>query len=318
LPGVRTAALSNSLPPDLTQFSDDFEIEGRPIDPRQIPLIAYVITVSPDYFAAFAISRQRGRTFTTADREGSPPVVLLSETAARQFFPNEDPIGKRINLRDQGSPVWLQILGVVSDVKYNGLANEARPAIYLPLAQMQSSEVALILKTEPADAASLTTAVREMLKSVDKDIPIIQQFSLEQRLAAATAQPRFRTTLITLFAALALVLACVGIYGVISYSVTQRTHEIGIRVALGAQTRDVLRLVLRQGLMLTLMGVGCGLIAALVLTRWMEELLFRVSANDPFTFAGIALLLVVLSLFACWVPARRATRVDPVIALRSE
>ncbi|MGH9837940.1 MAG: ABC transporter permease [Blastocatellia bacterium] len=318
LPGVRAAALSNSLPPDLTEQSDDFAIEGRPVGAQQTPLIAYMINVSPDYFSTLGIMLRRGRAFTTADAANTGLVALLSERAARQFFPNEDPLGKRINMNDQGPPTWVQIVGVVGDVKYNGLTEAAQPAIYQPLAQAQSSGIALILKTETADAASLTAAVREMLKSVDKDVPLLQQFSIAQRLAFATAQPRFRTTLIALFAALALMLACLGIYGVISYSVAERTHEIGIRVALGAQARDVLRLVLQQGLTLTLVGVGCGLLAALALTRFMQKLLFGVSATDPLTFVMTALVLVAIALLACWLPARRATKVDPMIALRCE
>jgi putative ABC transport system permease protein len=318
LPGVRAAALSNSLPPDLTEYSDDFTIEGRPVGVQQIPPIAYMVHVSPDYFHTLGIALRRGRAFTTADTANTGLVALLSETAARQFFPNEDPLGKRINMNDQGPPNWVQIVGVVSDVKYTGLTSEAQPAIYQPLAQAQSSGIALILKTETADPASLTAAMREMLKSMDNDLQLIQKFSIEQRLALATAQPRFRTTLIALFAALALILACVGIYGVISYSVAQRTHEIGIRVAFGAQARDVLKLVLQQGLKLTLVGVGCGLLAALALTRFMQNLLFGVSATDPLTFTVIALLLITVALLACWIPARRATKVDPLMAIRHE
>jgi putative ABC transport system permease protein len=318
LPGVRSVALSNSLPPDITEFSDDFFIEGRPLDPQQIPPIATMIRVSPDYFGTLGIGVSRGRAFTNSDTANSLLVALVSETAARRFFPNEDPVGKRINLNDQGSPTWIQIVGVVKDVKYNGLSDETQPALYQPLQQAQSSGVSLVLKTETADATSLTTAVRDMLKSVDQDLPQIPQFSMQQRLALATAQPRFRTTLIALFAALALLLACIGIYGVISYTVTQRSHEIGIRMALGAQTRDVLRLVLQQGLTLTLAGVGCGVLASLALTRWLQKLLFNVTPTDPLTFASVALLLTLIALLACWLPARRATKVDPLIALRCE
>ena len=318
LPGVRAAALSNSLPPDITEESDDFAIEGRPPAPQQLPPIAYMIRVSPDYFSAFGIALSRGRAFTTADTANTELVALISETAMRRFFPNEDPIGKRINMNDQGPPTWVQIVGVVKDVKYNGLADETQPALYQPLQQAPSSGIGLILKTELADPTSLTPALREMLKTVDKDLPLLPQFSLEQRLASATAQPRFRTTLIALFAALALLLACTGIYGVISYGVTQRSHEFGIRLALGAQPRDVLRLVLQQGLTLTLAGVGGGVLASLALTRWMQKLLFNVTPTDPLTFAGVAWLLTLIALLAALVPARRATKIDPMIALRSE
>jgi putative ABC transport system permease protein len=277
-----------------------------------------MIRVSPDYFSAFGIALSRGRAFTTADTANTELVAVVSETAARRFFQHEDPLGKRINLNDQGPPTWVQIVGVVKDVKYNGLTDETQPAIYQPLAQAQSSGIALVLKTETANTTGLTAAVREMLKSVDKDLPLIPQFSMQQRLALAMAQPRFRTTLIALFAALALLLACVGIYGVTSYAVTQRSHEFGIRVALGAQSRDVMRLVLRQGLTLTLAGVGGGLLASLALTRLMRKLLFGVSATDPLTFIAVTLLLIVVALVACWIPARRATKVDPLIAIKYE
>jgi putative ABC transport system permease protein len=318
LPGVRAAALSNSLPPDITEFSDDFTIEGRPLAPQSTPPIAYMIRVSPDYFSAFGIALSRGRVFTTADTANTELVAVISETAARRFFQHEDPLGKRINLNDQGPPTWVQIVGVVKDVKYNGLTDETQPAIYQPLAQAQSSGIALVLKTETANTTGLTAAVREMLKSVDKDLPLIPQLSMQQRLASAMAQPRFRTTLIALFAALALLLACIGIYGVTSYAVTQRSHEFGIRLALGAQPGDVLRLVLRQGLILTLAGVACSVLASLALTRWLHKLLFNVSPTDPLIFAGVALLLTLVALVACWLPARRATKVDPMIALRCE
>jgi putative ABC transport system permease protein len=207
---------------------------------------------------------------------------------------------------------------VVGDVKYNGLAAEIQPAFYQPLAQAQSSSVALILKTDVADPLSLTAAARGLVNSVDSELPFAYVGTMEQLLAMATSQLRFRATLMALFATLAVVLACVGVYGVISYSVANRTHEIGLRLALGAQARDVLRLVLRQGLTLTLAGVGCGLVASLALTRLMKTMLFNVSATDPLTFIVISFSLIAVALVACWIPARRATKVDPMVALRCE
>jgi putative ABC transport system permease protein len=318
LPGVRAAALSNSLPPDSTEFSDVFRIEGRPAIPGQVPPIAYVIRVTPDYFRALGVALRRGRFFTAADTSEAPRVVLINETLRRRFFPNEDPIGKRLNTGNDRQPMWNEIVGVVGDVKYNGLADEIQPAYYQPLAQAPSSAISIILKTETADPLSLTAAARDVVKSVDNELPLAYVSTMEQRLALAAAQPRFRATLIALFAALALVLACVGVYGVISYSVANRTPEIGVRVALGAQSRDVLRLVLRQGMALTLAGVGCGLLASLALTRLMRKLLFGVSATDPLTFIVISLLLIAVALAACWIPAQRATKVDPIVALRCE
>ncbi|MBO0858830.1 MAG: ABC transporter permease [Chloracidobacterium sp.] len=318
LPGVRSAALGNSLPPDNWESSDIFRIEGRPDLPGQIPPIAIVIRVSPDYFSALGVALRGGRFFTEADTAEAPRVVLINETLRRRFFPGEDPIGKRLNTGNVQQPVWNEIVGVVGDVKYNGLAAEIQPAFYQPLAQAQSSLVALVLKTDVADPLSLTAAARGVVNSVDSELPFAYVGSMEQLLAQATAQPRFRATLIALLAALALVLSCVGVYGVISYSVANRTHEIGLRMALGAQSRDVLRLVLRQGLTLTLAGVASGLIASLALTRLMPKLLFKVSATDPLTFIVISLLLIAVALVACWIPARRATKVDPMAALRAE
>jgi len=277
-----------------------------------------VIRVSPDYFRALGVALRSGRFFTAADTAEAPRVALINETLRRRFFPNEDPIGKRLNTGSDQRPIWNEIVGVVGDVKYNGLADEIQPAYYQPLAQAQSSAISIVLKTEAADPLSLTTAARDVVKSVDSELPLAYVGTMEQRLALATAQPRFRATLIAFFAALAVVLACVGVYGVISYLVANRTHEIGIRVALGAQSRDVLRLVLRQGLKLTLAGVGCGLLASLILTRLMRKLLFGVSATDPLTFVVISLLLIAVALVACWIPARRTTKVDPMVALRYE
>jgi predicted permease len=318
LPGVRAAAVSNSLPPASFEYSDIFHIEGRPYTPNQPPFVAYVIKTSPDYPRTLGIALRSGRLFTASDNADAPPVMLVNEAFHRLFLPGENPVGKRIHVGPGPQQVWREIVGVVGNVKYNGLADEAQPAFYQPLAQSPSGWIFLSLKTDTADPLSLAPAVRNVVKSVDNEVPLAQVSTLEQRMRTATAQLRFRTMLIALFAALALLLACIGIYGVISYSVSQRTHEIGIRLALGAQPRDLLRLIAQQGLTLTLIGVGCGLLASLALTRLMQKLLFEVSATDPLTFASVALLLTVVALLACWIPARRATKVDPLIALRSE
>jgi len=318
LPGVRAAALSNSLPPDSTEFADAFQIEGRPYAPNQPPQVAYVIKTSPDYCRTLGIALRGGRQFTAADNSAAPLVAIINETFQRRFFPAEDPVGKRISHGPGQQRVWREIVGVVGDVKYNSLADETQPAFYMPLAQSQSGGIFLSLKTDTADPLSLAPAVRNVVKSVDNEAPLAQISTLEQRLAGARAQLRFRATLIALFAALALVLACIGIYGVISYSVAQRTHEIGVRLALGAQSRDVLRLVAQQGLTLTLAGVGCGLIASLTLTRLMQQLLFEVKPTDPLIFASTAILLAGVAMLACYLPARRATKIDPLVALRRE
>jgi putative ABC transport system permease protein len=318
LPGVRTAAVSNSLPPDNTEESDDFTIEGRTNLPNQPSPIAYVIRVSQDYFRAVGIPLRRGRYFNAADSGDAPLVAIINETMARQFFPNEDPIGKRINTADEGQPAWRQIIGVVGDAKYNGLAEETQPAMYQPSLQATSYNVFLSVKTEAADPLGLVSAVRNEIESLDPDLPVARVRTLEQHFATAVAQPRFGATLVAIFAALALILASVGVYGVISYSVTQRTHEIGVRVALGARSLDVLSLVVRQGMTLTVIGLGVGLGASFALTRLIKTLLFGVSATDPLTFIVISVLLTFVALLACFVPARRAAKVDPMIALRCE
>ena len=318
LPGVRAAALSNSLPPYSTEFSDDFRIESRPVTSGQIPPIAYVIRVSPDYFRSLDITLQRGRFFTDADIKNSPRVTIINATLQRRFFPNEDAIGKRINTGNDQQPIWNEIVGVVGDVKYNGMADEVQPAFYQPLAQAQSSSINLILKTDTADPLVLTPPLRNLVKSIDNELPVGMVESMDQRVALDTAHPRFRATLISIFAVLALVLACIGVYGVISYSVANRTHEIGIRMALGAGSFNVLKLVIGQGMKLSIAGILIGLIAAFGLTRLMHKLLFEVSASDPSTFMTVAMILSAVALLACYIPARRATKVDPLTALHDE
>jgi putative ABC transport system permease protein len=317
LPGVQAAAITNSLPPDETDFSSGFTVEGRTTSP-DLPQIAYFNRVSPDYFSVLSIPVRAGRSFNSADLPGTTRVVLINDTLRRRFFVGEDPIGKRLNLNSEGEPDWTQIVGVVGDVKYNGMADEVQPAIYQPLAQEPTWGGALVIKSDLADPLSLTAAVRNEIRKLDPDLPVTQVATMEQRLSTAVAQPRFRTTLIALFAIVALILACVGIYGVISYSVTQRTHEIGIRMALGAQTGDVLRLVIKQAITLSVIGVTLGLAASFALTSLMSTLLFGVKPTDPPTFVATAVLLGTTALVASYLPARRATKVDPLVALRYE
>jgi predicted permease len=317
LPGVQVAALTNSLPPDETEFSSDFTIEGKTLV-KDVPQIAYFNLVSTEYFHALGIPLRAGRTFTSSDSSDSPRVILINETLRRRFFSGEDPIGKRLNLSSTGKPDWTQIVGVVGDAKYNGMADDVQPAIYQPIQQAPIWGFALILKTNVADPLSLTTAVRNEVSKLDPGLPVTKVSTMEQRVATAMAPPRFRTTLIALFAVVALVLACVGIYGVISYSVTQRTHEIGIRIALGAQRRNVLQLILGQGALLAVIGVMLGLGSAFALTRLMAGLLFGVTPTDPLTFICVPLGLMAVALLASYLPARRATKVDPLVALRYE
>jgi putative ABC transport system permease protein len=317
LPGVRSAALSNSLPPDETEFSSDFYLEGQTAGSIKQPQIAYFHRVSPDYFSALGIPLRGGRLFANSDSESSPRVVLINETLRRRFFGATDPVGKRINL-SIGDPDWTEVVGVVGDVKYNGMADEVQPALYQPITQEQTWSIFLILKSDLADPRSLTAAVRGEISKLDRDLPITNVNTMDQRVSIAMAQPRFRTILIALFAAVALVLACVGIYGVISYSVSQRTHEIGIRMALGARGINVLTMVIRQAIGLAAIGVTIGLLASLGLTSFIRGLLFGVAATDPLTYAVTALVLSATALVAAYLPARRAAKVDPLVALRHE
>jgi putative ABC transport system permease protein len=318
LPGVRAAGISTSLPPDLTDYSSNFTIEGNPPPAKDEPRIAYFIGVSSDYFKALNIQLHGGRFIDTNDIAGRPNVVLINETLRRTFFGPINPISKRLNLSTEKEPQWYEIVGVVADVKYNGLAEDVQPAIYLSTAQVPTWRAALIVKTDLSDPLSLTSAIRREVQQLDPQLPIAEIATMDQKLSAAMSQPRFRTSLVALFALNALLLACVGIYGVISYSVAQRTHEIGIRMALGAQKQNVLYMIIKQGLTLTIIGVGLGVTASYFLTRLMSSLLFGVAPTDLVTFVFGACLLVATALLGTYLPARRATRVDPLVALRYE
>jgi putative ABC transport system permease protein len=316
LPGVASAAAMNIVPLSGDGRQSSFTVEGRPVPPGQEP-DGEVTTVTPDYFRTMAIPLRSGRVFTEQDGKDTPPVVIISETLARRNFPGEDPIGKRLVLDDEKPP--SEIIGIVGDVRHEGLEKESYPGYYLSYYQAPERQVNLVVRAvAPADPSALQMAVRNMIKQIDKDQLIWEMKTMEQMRAESVARRRFNMLLLGIFASLALVLAAVGIYGVMSYSVTQRTHEIGIRIALGAQTRDVIRMVVSQGMTLALIGVGIGLLAAFVVTRIMTSLLFGVSPTDAMTFGAVAVGLSVIALVACLIPARRATRVDPMVALRYE
>ena len=318
VPGVRTAAISTSLPPDITDYSSDFTIEGSAPRSTDEPRIAYFIRVSPDYFKAFNIQLRAGRFIENGDIAGRPEVTLINETLRRTFFGPVDPVGKRLNLGSEKEPQWHEIVGVVADVKYNGLSQEVQPALYLSAAQATGWATSLIVKTDVSDPLTLTSAVRREIQQLDPQLPIADVATMDQRMSAAMSQQRFRTSLVALFALKALLLACLGIYGVISYSVAQRTHEIGIRMALGAQKQNVLYMIVKQGVVLTAIGVAVGIAAAYFLTRLMSSLLFGVAPTDLATFVFSAGLLVATALLGTYLPARRATKVDPLVALRYE
>jgi putative ABC transport system permease protein len=315
LPGVRSAAAVSSLPLAGSYTDADFVIEGRPApQPDQRP-VAWVGSVSNDYFHTMGMRLVAGREFNERDSENSPKVVIISEATARRHFPNEDPIGKRIgNGRPDG---WREIVGVTADVKHFGLNQDARVSMFFPQSQQPARRMFVVARTT-ADPMSLSSALRGAVAAMDKNLAVSNISPMEEITAQSVGQERFTLLLLGLFSSLALLLAVAGIYGVMSYAVAQRTHEIGVRVALGAQTRDVLKLVVTQGMALVSAGVGIGLASALALTRFIRGLLFGVSATDPLTFLAISILLSIVALLACYLPARRATKVDPLVALRRE
>jgi putative ABC transport system permease protein len=319
LPGVKASGAINFLPLSETGNQRNFLIEGKP-EPK---LNVGFRMVSPDYFRAMGVPLRAGRLIDDRDRENAPRVAVVNETFANVFLANEYPLGKRVKFGSaQGPFPWLTIAGVVGDVKHNGLDRQTRPEIYVPYLQPLLPEwdvppMFLVVRSE-SEPSSLIAAVRGVVQELDRDQPVYGVSTMEQLLSRSTAPRLFNMTLLAVFAALALALAGVGVYGVMAYAVAERTREIGIRMALGAQTSDALKLVINQGLRLTLVGVALGLMGAFALTRLMKNLLFEVKATDPLTFIVIALLLTFVALSACWIPARRAAKVDPMIALRTE
>ncbi len=323
LPGVESAAAVTAVPFGGSRGQSSFSIDAHPTPPDSNGPIADRHQASPGYFQTVGIPLIKGRDFSDADDPAHPGVVIINETAARQFWPDQDPIGQRITigLPDEiklyGKLVSREIIGVVGNVKHERLNEPFQPEIYLPVWQLPAEGMALVVRGQ-ARAESLINGMRDAVQSVDKDQPIRRARLLDSTIARSVAPQRFVTMLLMLFAGIALLLAGVGIYGVMSHTVAQRTHEIGIRMALGASSSDVLRLVVGQGMLLAVSGLGVGLVAALALTRLMKSLLFNISASDPITFAAIAVLLGIVALAACYLPARRAARVDPMVALRYE
>ncbi|MBL8203167.1 MAG: ABC transporter permease [Blastocatellia bacterium] len=315
LPGVQSAGAVSSLPMGGFNSDTGIVIEGRPAPPPNQQPGAWFSSVSLDYFRTMATPLRAGRWFTERDNAQSPKVIIVNETFVRRYYPNDNPIGKRIG--DGRPDGWREIVGVVGDVKHFGLSEESRPSMFFPDQQAGSPRMVLVMRTSN-DPLSLTAAVRGAVASLDNNLAVATIKTMEQVTAESIATPRFTLLIFGLFSTLALLLAAAGIYGVMSYSVTERTHEIGIRMALGASVRDVLQLIIGQGLKLTLLGTTIGLLAAWGLTRWMKSLLFDVSATDPITFVVVAILLGFVAFLACYLPARRATKVDPMIALRCE
>jgi putative ABC transport system permease protein len=315
-PGVRSTGLTSTLP-FTGGPSTGFEIEGRaPADPLRTP-IADIRIVDANYFRTLSIPLLAGRLFAESDGAENPRVMVINEEMARRHWPNENPVGRRVTMKDWGPPLTGEIVGVVGDVKADGLDSSTRPMIYWPYPQFPGVFNALVIRAE-GDPMNIVAAVKSQVWSVDREQPLSGIQPLEDVIAGSVAPRLFNMLLLGIFAALALLLAAVGIYGVISYTVAQRTREIGVRMALGARRADVIKLVVRQGMSLALAGVGAGLAASFALTRLMANLLFGVRPSDPLTFGVIASLLGAVALLACYLPARRATKVDPLVALRSE
>lgn len=336
LPGVEASAAASGLPLGNNGWQTSFIVDGRPLPPRnQIPLMEACL-VTPDYFKAMNIPLKRGRYFTDRDDrshlEGQDlskldadekemaglNSLLIDEEFANRYWPNEDPIGKRIRLGGSEKGQLLTVQGVVGRVKMEGLGQDSkRVQGYFPFFQLPAGGMTVLVKGS-ADPNQLVSAIRQQVKQIDPDQPIYSVKTMDEIRSESVASERLNLTLLSLFAGIALVLAIVGIYGVMSYSVTQRTHEIGIRMAIGAQPRDVFKMIIGQGMLLAIIGVVCGLVGAFGLTRLMASMLFGVAPTDPVTFGSIALLLTGVALVACYVPGRRATKVDPVVSLRYE
>lgn len=320
LPGVEAVGAVSQLPLSAGRTALKFEVEGKLLPLGDAPEADYR-SVSPSYFEMVGVPLLRGRSLTPQDREPSQKVVVVNDKMARQIWPGEDPVGSRIRWTDpKMNAGWLTVVGVVGDVKSLGLDAQERPAVYVPYMQRTHPHMrwtGFVVRAQ-GDAGALWPSVRKAFVDLDPTIPVYDVRTMDDRLDSSVAERRFYAHFLGGFAFVALVLGVVGVYGVISYSVSRRTHEMGLRMALGAQRADVMRLVVRQGMRPALAGLGLGAISALALTRWMKSLLFEISATDPMTFVGVTIGLGLVALVACMVPALRATRVDPSSALRHE
>ena len=325
LSGVKAAGAVTMLPFTNSDEGTSFYIEGQPKPPPGEEPLLHQRIISPGYFQAMGVGIRNGREFEQRDRADARQTAIINETMARRFWPNQNPIGKRLALTTevyQGGKfdldsAWREVVGVVGDMRHFGLASEPVPETYIPFQQSPKREMTLVIRTS-TDPSALAPAVRREVANIDKDQPVANVRTMDQIMSESLARPRFSFLLLTIFAGVALVLAAVGVYGVMSYSVGQRTHEYGIRMALGAQTRDMFTLVLKEGFRLAIIGIAVGIAGALALTHYLRSLLFGISATDPIIFAGISFMLIAVTLLACYIPARRAMRVNTMVALRYE
>jgi putative ABC transport system permease protein len=318
-PAIRSVGSSTSLPPDLNAMTDAFVAEGQQIPPNQSPPVAPLVFVDEHYFKTLGVPLVAGRFFDERDVPGGPFVVIVNETLARRYFPGGNAVGRRLKQGGSERPnnPWMEIVGVVGDVKYSGLNAPPEPAFYLADRQQPFIRRFVMVRTA-ADPRSALNSIRAAVSALDRDVPVARLYTIDQLMNESVAAPRFRTTLVTVFAILGLVLAAIGIYGVMAYTVSERARELAVRVAVGATTRDVMRMVLAEAFALAAAGVVLGVAGAVATTRLMAALLFGVTPTDPATFVSIAGILMALALAGSYVPARRATRVDPMATLRSE
>ena len=318
IPGVTAASVTNKVPLSSSPCRTAMKIDGVTSPPDAEPPLVGCVSVGPYYFKTLRVPVIHGRVFTDQDREGAQRVAVINEAAARKYWPNESPLGKRIRLSIGWEPAddWAEIIGIVGDVKYGKVEEAVQPDVYL--SYLQPTEPSSFLVVRAASPVSLVPALRQTVLSIDRNLAVYDIKTMHERIADATSQTRFSALLLGLFATVALILAAIGIYGVMSYAISARIREIGIRMALGAQPADVLRLVIGNGLIIILIGVAIGILAAIGATNVLASQLFGIGATDPFTFVVISALLIGVALLVCYLPARRATKVDPMIALRYE
>ncbi len=317
LSAVEVAGGVDPLPMSGSDSTTGILIDGQPIVPSADRPEAGERVVTPDYFQAMRIPLVEGRQFAEQDRADTPPVIVVNQTLARRFFPGQSALGRRLGLEDDGKLRWAEIVGVVGDVKHRRLDAELKPELFEPYRQWPRNFMSLVVRTK-AEPSSMIGAIRDQVLALDKDQPVFEIMTMEERLSQSLAQSRFVMLLLGVFSALAMVLAAIGIYGVMACFVSQRNKEIGIRMALGAQKRDVLKLVVLEGMALAVVGVALGLAASFALTRIIANLLFGVGPTDAFTLTAVSSLLTGVAFLACCIPARRASRLDPMITLRAE
>jgi putative ABC transport system permease protein len=318
LPGVRSVSLASYVPLGPDDPTSLIAIEGREFPPDSDQIRVGTVIVDPQFFQRIGIPILRGRNFSNQDGEAATKVVIINETMASRFWPGEDPIGKRLRFVDPGElDPFRMVVGIVRTANYRNLGEDPRPVLYLPFSQQYSASMHLVIRST-TDPKRMIAPVRGEVQALDSNLPTQDVKTLTEHVELSLWPARSGATVLGIFGLLALLLAAMGIYGVMAYSVVRRTHEVGVRMALGAQGRDVLKLVMGRGVMLTLTGVVIGLAAASILTRWLSSFLYGVNATDPATFLVVSLLLSAVALLACYLPARRATKVDPMVALRYE